>query len=403
MFEDEKATGPLMIQGDHGPVAIRRMTVKRFGNHEVKLADLKVAFFAGDFDAVAEYEGKAPKREASAQSFSDAVVEGDGRGAARFSGSISVPVEGEYAFSVRGTPAARLLIDGKTVFLPNEGGRHLGRLALTQGNHSMQLDVIRGARRMMRNLELWVEGPGIAPQTVGGAKAETPNEKKGASPIFVDATDRILTQRAFVPFDGYKRLYAVSVGNPVGEHFAYDLEAASILRVWRGRFLDASELWIERAESQIAKPNGPSLTLSGKPLLAMFAEGVPRWPDRAAQTAASKGYRIEADGQPTFLYSYVGVDVTDRVAALPDGRGLARTLHITGKPWERSLWLLVAEGTEVKPIDGGYVVGDREYYIDWPKESELQPSIRTEKDRQQLVVHLPVDNAPHDLSYNLIW
>jgi hypothetical protein len=31
-FEDEKPTGPLMLQGDHGPVAFRNIRIKATGN-----------------------------------------------------------------------------------------------------------------------------------------------------------------------------------------------------------------------------------------------------------------------------------------------------------------------------------------------------------------------------------
>lgn len=402
LFNDEKLLGPLMIQGDHGPVAIRRLRVKRYEAEPATLKDLALEFFTGDFDSLAEYEKNSPKREARVEGFGEGVTESDGRGAARFNGNLKVPTNGEYAFEARGTPAARLMIDGHAVFLPNEGGRHYGRITLSAGEHTLQMDLIRGSYRYLRNFELWVEGPGLAPQTLGGQRAERTSKRHEDGPT-VDPTDHILTQRGFVPFEPYKRLYAVSVGTPAGVHYAYDLEAATVLRVWRGRFLDASELWVERAEPQLAKPNGPALTLSGKPLLAMFAEGGARWPDKAAQTAASQGYRIEADGQPVFFYNYVGVSVTDRIAPMPDGKGLTRTLHFTGKPWERSLWVLIAEGTTVKAQEGGFVIGDREFYVDWPAGAALQPAIRTESGQQQLVVHLPVDGAAHDVTYNLVW
>jgi hypothetical protein len=392
-----------MIQGDHGPVAIRHLRVKRYDAPPAALEDIALQFFNGEFDSLTDYEKTPPKREAAhVEGFGDAVTEADGRGAARFSGNLKVPVAGEYAFEARRTPAARLMIDGHAVFLPNEGGRHYGRVTLTAGEHKLQMDLIRGSNRYLRFFELWVEGPGMAPQTLGGAHAQRPSRNREEGPT-VDPTDHIITQRGFVPFEPYKRLYAISVGTPAGVHFAYDLEAATLLRVWRGRFLDASELWVERAEAQLAKPNGPALTLSGKPLLAMFTEGGARWPEKAGLTTASQGYRLEADGQPVFFYSDVGVSVTDRIAPLPDGKGLTRTLHFTGKPWERSLWVLVAEGTKVTAQDGGFVIGDREFYVDWPAGAALQPAIRTEGGQQQLVVHLPVDGEPHDVTYNLVW
>ncbi len=410
IVNDEQPRGPLLIQGDHGPVAIRHLAVKRFEGLQVTMKDLGLKFYPGEFEAVAEFEKRTPKREAALSNFSNSVTEGDGRGAARFTGVLVVPVEGEYAFELRGTFAAQLVIDGRAVILPNDGGAHFGRVTLSAGEHHFQLDHIRGSRRMIGRFQFWMEGPGIAPQQLGGGAppvvvADDEKEKKEPElPTLIDPTDRVLAQRAFVPFESGKRLYAISVGSPAGVHFAYDLEAATLLRVWRGKFLDASQLWKGRAEPQIAKPTGPSLTLTGKPLLALFADGEPHWPEKPAQTATSQGYRLEPDGTPVFLYSYVGVAVTDRIAPLADGRGLTRALHFTGKPWERRLWVLIADSSVITPQPGGgYLIGDREYYIDWPADASLQPRIRTEGGRQQLVVHLPLEGEQHDVTYNLVW
>jgi hypothetical protein len=404
-FNDEQPRGPLVIQGDHGPVAIRHLATKRFDGQLVVMKDLALKFYEGEFDGVAEYEKRTPKREASLNGFADAVTEADGRGAARFTGVFVVPVDGDYAFGARGTPSVRLLIDGHAVVVSNEGGQHVDRVALTAGEHRFQLDHIRASRRMIGNFQFWTEGPGIAPQQLGDpSKPAAVEKEKSDPPVFVDPTNRVLVQRAFVPFESGKRLYAVSVGTPVGVHYAYDLEAATLLRVWRGKFLDASELWSGRGNDQVGKATGPALTLSGKPLLALFADGETRWPERPAQTAASEGYRLELDGQPVFLYHYVGVSMADRIAPLADGKGVTRTLHFSGKPWERSLWVLIADSSAIAPqAGGGYVIGDREYYIDWPAEAPVQPSIRTEGKRQQLVVHLPADGMQHDVTYNLVW
>jgi hypothetical protein len=262
---------------------------------------------------------------------------------------------------------------------------------------------VHGVRRNLATFQLWCEGPGIAakPLADDGEKAAGREQK----PVLVEPKDRILLQRTFTTFGAGKRIYTAAVGSPAGVHYAYDLEYATPLRVWRGGFLDAADLWVERAWPQAAQPTGPVLDLGGQPLLAMFGDADPHWPDRPALTARSGGYQLEADGQPVFLYEYAGVSLTDRLSARADRHGLARALHISGKPWERTLWVLLAQSREITPQpDGsGYIVGDREYYIDFPAGAPLQPSIRTEGDLKQLVVHLPAGGAEHDISYQLLW
>ena len=68
------------------------------------------------------------------------------------------------------------------------------------------------------------------------------------------------------------------------------------------------------------------------------------------------------------------------------------------------MWVLIADSTAITAeSDHRFVVGDREYYIELPAEPSLRPGIRTEKGRQQLVVHLPTDGKEQEVTYNLIW
>jgi hypothetical protein len=399
-FSDEKPTGPLIIQGDHGPVALRKFAAKRFGSDRVMLKDLTLKFYEGSFGTVAEYEGHAPKREAAITQFTGAVTNTDGRGAAVFLGAMTVPLAGDYAFEGRGVYTMHLTVDNQPVILPNPGGRQLGQVKLTAGVHSVRIDLPQGAQRNVDHFSLWTEGPEMPPHLLG---ATTEPKLAEVRVLPVEPVDRILVQRTFTPFDGVKRIYTVAVGTPAGIHYGYDLESAAILRVWRGSFLDAAHLWIDRAEDQIGEPTGPLLTLGGKPLLALFADGESLWPSRPAAPAHSTGYRLEPNGQPTFLYEYVGVSVADRIAPLEDGHGLVRHLRVTGTPWERSLWMLVTESSSIVAQPGGYLIGDREYYIDWPADATLQPMIRTNGGAMQLVVPLPNDGVERDITYNLVW
>ena len=53
-------------------------------------------------------------------------------------------------------------------------------------------------------------------------------------------------------------------------HFAYDFETATILRAWRGSFIDTFQMWDGRGNDQTAQPSGPSLTFHGKPTIALI-------------------------------------------------------------------------------------------------------------------------------------
>jgi hypothetical protein len=142
----------------------------------------------------------------------------------------------------------------------------------------------------------------------------------------------------------------------------------------------------------------------GRPLLVQFGDHDSFWPTQPPQPSESRGYRLEADGQPVFRYAFAGITAEDRIAALPDGSGLNRKLTFGGKSYGRETWALLAESSTItlQPGGGGYIVGDREYYLDWPKDSPGQPLLRREGDRVQLLLRVP-ESGVRELSYNLVW
>ena len=48
----------------------------------------------------------------------------------------------------------------------------------------------------------------------------------------------------------------------------------------------------------------------------------------------------------------------------------------------------LAEGERITPRPGGWVIGDREWYLDCPADAAAQPVLRTWNGRQQLAVLL---------------
>lgn len=244
------------------------------------------------------------------------------------------------------------------------------------------------------------------------AKAKDAKAKKAAKaeapvvPIPVEVTDRIIVQRGFVPFEPTKRLYAVSVGTPAGIHFAYDLETSAILRVWRGHFIDAREMWEGRSANQWAKPTGPALTLPGLPLLAPVGpDATAAWPAQADSRTATQGYVIEHDGQPTFLSTFGSLTVRDRIAPTADGRGFTRTITLSGTLPDEPVLLLLASARAIsrQPGGRGYTVGSRDYYLDFPADAANQPSIQKRGDLQCLVVPVTAATLAQPIVSTLVW
>ena len=85
-----------------------------------------------------------------------------------------------------------------------------------------------------------------------------------------------------------------------------------IAQVWRGDFLDASPMWIDRGDGS-SKPLG-AITLLGNPTLAInkLANTNLAWnPDTTNTNFKTKGYVLDEQDLPSFKYSIYGTSVTD--------------------------------------------------------------------------------------------
>ena len=404
-FNDEKPLGPLMIQGDHGPVELRRIAVKRFeAGLRLTTENLQYRLYEGDHKQPGDYDALKPTRAGTPARLGLSAVEASGKLALVFTGQLVAPRSGNYRFALTSLSTTRLQIDGQTVATP-------AVIALTAGRHDFRLDLVHGTNA--RPMLAWqAEGPGIAPhaltasdETGGGGRGRRGNRANVAGKALpLEPKDRVILQRGFVPFEPRKRLYAASVGSPVGVHFAYDFETGSILRAWRGSFVDAVQMWEGRGNDQTAQPTGPALTFDGKPTLGLIERAsTGDWPDRPEPLWTSQGYELEPDGTPVFLGSLAEITVRDRVSA--NAQGLERTLTLQGKLPSWSAWVLLAEAESITPQPGGqgWVVGNREWYVDWPSSASHRPVIRSVNGRQQLAVPLTASNLQKPIRYAVIW
>jgi len=246
--------------------------------------------------------------------------------------------------------------------------------------------------------------------TKGKGKQSAPKAAKQAPKITkipVDVTDTIILQRGFIPYEPKKRLYAASVGTPAGVHYAYDFETGALLRVWRGRFIDAGEMWEGRSANQWAKPTGPALTLNALPTIAFLASpSASDWPTTPDPLFSSQGYLVEPDGQPVFLSTLATLSIRDRLAPTTGARTLTRTLTVSGSlPPTQSAFVLLATASTITPSADGqsFVVGDREFYLDLSGKSSVTPVIHTHGGRQWLVVPVTASTLAQPIVSTLVW
>jgi hypothetical protein len=143
--------------------------------------------------------------------------------------------------------------------------------------------------------------------------------------------------------------HAILVGFPAGVHLAYDGRDCRPALTWKGRFFDAYGTWFSRF-APFEKPLG---------------ESVVAWPapSAVADTRKFEGYRLDAAGVPTFLFSVGGVPVAERFEPAENG-SLRRTLT-----WNleslRSLPLAHPPGLTVQASPAS-TPGKLEFIYTWP-------------------------------------
>jgi mono/diheme cytochrome c family protein len=129
----------------------------------------------------------------------------------------------------------------------------------------------------------------------------------GGSEFELIPKDRPIVQRTFMEGVG---THAILVGFPTGVHLAYDGKNARPALAWKGKFFDAYNTWFSRF-APFEKPPG---------------EAIVQWPAAPATEDRPRfgGYRLDAKGVPTFLYSVKNVAIEERFEGIENG--LRRTL-----------------------------------------------------------------------------
>lgn len=220
-----------------------------------------------------------------------------------------------------------------------------------------------------------------------------------ANPYIPAVGNKPYLLRSYLMFEGKKRTHVISVGTPEKVSYSYDLKQGALLQLWRGQFIDVTEMWKDRGEPQLAKPLGSVLPLSAAPAIAALADKDTVWPDSIAfDDLQNKGYVLDKNKMPTFLYSSNGADINDRIVVQNGGGSIDRTISISNS--KELLYCRIAAGPVIEALkDNTYSVGNKAYSIKVGAESKA--FIRKTKNGQELLA--PMAKGTASLTYSLIW
>ena len=179
--------------------------------------------------------------------------------------------------------------------------------------------------------------------------------------------DRPILLRTFMEGVG---THAIAVGFPQGIHFAFDaLEVRSKL-LWRGRFLNAESTWSNRFSPFVHPLSEDLAKLPDAMPLASLKDGLSPWPDRKGKEAGFRmgGFRVSPSGEPTFLYSFRGIAVEERLMPSQESAWFRRTVELTGAG--ESVWFLAARAPKIESQGAGhYSAGGLKFRLREPEVS----------------------------------
>ncbi|TLP81444.1 DUF1080 domain-containing protein [Maribacter sp. ACAM166] len=409
VYDDEKPIGPLMIQGDHGAVALKNIKYKLYPNSKVSLTDITLKEYESDSTVIVNLANKTVVREISTDSVAATMASGNNpQKILQYTGMMNIPESGDYLFDYRINVGGGLLIIDKDTVINLNGDHRLGDLGvgvkkLNTGKVPFQL-IYNKHLFWRQGFSLEVEGPGVQKHALHAPSSLDHTGLGGFKPediIMVNVADEAVLQRSFLLFNGVKRTHCISVGTPQGIHFSYDLTNGAVLKVWDGAFFDATEMWLSRGEKQLGVPAGFTVSFHGDPEFVTLAKPDAEWPDFTTEFTDYKfnGYNLDDVGLPTFRYQKGNTNIADKMTPAIGGRSFNRSISFKGAT---PVAHKIAAGHQIKKLpNGSYIINDESYFINFSDDLSLKPEIRKSNGNNELIVRIP--EGEHKLNYKITW
>ncbi len=397
----EVPKGPIMIQGDHGPVAIRNFKYQLLSESNIELSSLSFQTFNGAFKGLEELANQEVVLSGKTDKLDIGVTGEEDNYGLIYSGILNIPEEDRYSFNFGYTGGLRVIIDDEILIEKNSSdaqGSLRKSINLSKGEHTFQLINIKSAGWRAPKLGMTIKTTSTNPKTFHTYDSYPPNVGSVSS-IFVDAASEPRMLRAFVSFNGNgKRLsHTIGVGTPEGVNFVYDLSSANLIGMWRGDFVDATPMWHKRGDGSFKPRGAVQWMFLNQSVAALENENSPFPESGTSPDFITKGYAIDKESKlPVFKHVYKGVEIENKITTDQSNTYLIHQISFS-KSGLINWYFKVAEGKVKKMPDGSYVIGDQEYYIKIL--SGQTPIIREVDGKTELV--LRVDNS--NIKYEIIW
>jgi len=401
--EQEAATGPFMIQGDHGPVAFRNLSIKdRQGKPVTVDQPFTYKVMHGQFRTPEDIKGGKVALEGSIEKLSWEVANRNDEYAILYTGQIQVPKAGKHRLILQNSGRSFMSINGKEI-LPDAWTRwsnqRTAEVELPAGKNTLSLTISKMDGWLEPYLGLWIEGPNAPAVALHGNSSIL--SVVASDPILMDAAEPKVF-RSFMdikpPRTPKKRVvHAIQVGDPAHLHYTYDLDNGAVPQIWKGDFLDVSPMWDDRGDGS-SRTRGSILSLDDVPVVVAKTDLFNLKSSEYEPIAHldPQGYDLDLDGHPTFRYKVDEMEVEDQLRVV-DQKYFSRVLMFRNIPATTSSVCRLALGASIEKLDDQtYAIDGQRYYLKLPKGTK--PVI--EQQGGLSVLYVPVSSQ---VEYFLMW
>lgn len=376
---EDVARGPLRIQGDHGPIAIRNLEIKPMDTPRPQINSLSYEAYAGSFTDLNQIQGKSPDKKGDFETLADFSSGVRGNSLVKVEGTLQVEKSGTYRFDMATSQGlVRMnLAEQSSGDLSRE--RISLEAKLEKGSHPVTFWVSKPRDWSTQGFWLQVSEANLWPIALSepAGFAAWDND-----PIWVDAEENPIIRSFMEMPDRGKISHGVSVSSKAGIHFSYDLSTGRLIRIWRGEFLDATPMWNNRGNG-VSRPLGSQTYLDSR----SKAEAMGGISD-----FKPKGYQVLGDGAVKFLAQAGENQISDELVLLEDGKGIRRTITLANSGPDS---IAIAEGSQIKEIkEGLYLIEDTGLYLSLT-DAGIKPTVNSEGQ-----VVLPINST---LTYTLLF
>lgn len=404
---NEKPMGPLLIQGDHGPVAFRNIQYRLMKEVNFSLSNITYKTYYGNFKTISDFASLKPSESGSIPELTCEVLENENAYGVSFTGNITVPEDGIYQFELAYTGGGRLIINNQQLHdfqRPDGWQRDESTVTLKAGTYPFEIYNFKDASWMPPRLGLFVKSETTYPQALHAFNSLPPDDEP-VSPILLNVGSEPRLLRAFLDFKGDRKqrlTHTIGVGDPSGTHYIYDLKSGNLVCVWHGKFVDATPMWHDRGDGSF-RPQGAVQYFFNNQPLAFLSSPTDAFPVVAREDVTKendyrgKGYELdEVTGRPVFKYTYQGMEVDDKVYPDDNNRTITHEVTIKNRGTKSGLYYKLGEGSSILQMPNGmYSIDDKQYYI---KVSGATPTIREMNGKKELFVSMDTT-----VKYSIIW